>query len=260
MKEFIIFRLLIEVIQKSIMWYKTFKVIRLCSVFLLVLSGFNGSAFAQDLLILNSGKELKVKIIEEGTDVIKYREFDNPSGPLYSVTKANVASIKYEKGSKVTQDTKVRGSEKTTSDISKQNTKLDLLTAKKYNVYIDGAVQAPRSVRLIMEDQPEALRLYESGRKLGRLSTSCAFGVMITSFIFTQSVNKKKTSEEKIKAGIPGLVIDGGLIIAAIIMSATGKSKIRSSVNLYNSAMNKPVSYKLDLGLQENGIGLALKF
>lgn len=242
------------------MKYKTLNVIRECLVCFFLLSVLSGTSLAQDLLILKSGKELKVKIVEEGTDLIKYREFNDPSGPLYTVTKANVANITYEKGSKITQETKPGERAKTTTDVITAGAKSPSLTAKKKNVYLDGVVQAPRSVKLIMEDQPEALRLYESGRKLYRLSTSCAFGVMITSFIFTQSVNKKETSEEKIRAGVPGLIIDGGFIVAAIIMSASGKSKIRSSVNMYNSSLNKPVSYKLDFGLQENGIGLALKF
>ena len=237
------------------------KTIPVMVFFLFFLYGFCGTVLGQDLIILKSGKEIRVNIIEEGTDVIKYREFDNPSGPLYSVSKDNVASVKYKKGTKEDiQDTKVRGPEKAATDALTQGSKSPALTSKRKNVYLDGVVQAPRSIRLIMEDQPEALRLYESGRKLYRFSNSCAYGVMITSFIFSQSVNKKETSEEKIRAGIPGLVIDGGFIIAAIIMSVTGKSKIRSSVNMYNSAINKPVSYKLDFGLQESGIGLALKF
>jgi hypothetical protein len=236
------------------------KAIRVVAVFLFFLCGLSGSTTAQDLLILKSGKEMKVNIIEEGTDIIKYREFDNPSGPLYSVTKDKVAGIKYKKTAKDIQDTKVRETEKLTTNAPVQGSKSGMLTSRKKNVYLDGVVQSSRSIRLIMEDQPEALRLYEKGKKLCTLSTSCAFGVMITSFIFTQSVNKKETSEEKIRAGIPGLVIDGGFIIAAIIMSSSGKSKIRSSVNLYNSSINKPVSYKLDLGLKGNGISLALKF
>lgn len=242
------------------MKYKTLNVIRVCTVFLLTLCGLSSPLFAQDILILKSGKELKVNIVEEGTDIIKYREFDNPSGPLYTVAKSNIASVKYKNGPKEITDNKVRESEKPAADISTPSITRGLLTAKKKNVYLDGVVQASRSVRLIMEDHPEALASYEKGKKLCNLSTSCAFGVMITSFAFTQVVNKKETSEEKIRAGIPGLVIDGGFIIAAIIMSASGKSKIRNSVTLYNSAVNKPVSYKLDLGLQSNGVGLALKF
>lgn len=242
------------------MKYKALKVIRVWSISLLILSGFISTTFAQDMLILKSGKELKVKIVEDGTEIIKYREFEDPSGPLYTIAKSNVASIRYEKGSKITQETKSGEPAKAATDALSDGSKTPALTAKKKNVYLDGVMQAPRSVRLIMEDQPEAFELYQSGRKLYRLSNACAYGVIITSFIFSRSVNKKETSEEKIRAGIPGLVIDGGFIVAAIIMSATGKSKIRSSVNMYNSSLNKPVTYKLDFGIQENGIGLALRF
>ena len=233
------------------------KIIRIVT-FMILFFAFAASAGAQDVLILKSGKELKVSIIEEGTDIIKYREFDNPSGPLYTVSRSNIASIRYEKGSKAAQD--IKGPEADKPSAAVQSNTSDLLAAKKKHLYLDGVVQAPRSVRLLMEDQPEALGLYESGRRLYRLSNGCAFGVLITSAIFSQSVNKKETSEEKIRAGIPGLVIDGGFIVAAIIMAASGKSKVRSSAILYNSSVNKPVSYKLDFGIQENGIGLALKF
>jgi len=240
--------------------YKTLKVIRLFLICLLFLSGLSLPAFTQDILILKSGKELKVKIVEEGPDIIKYREYENLSGPLYTVTKANVASIRYEKGAKGSQEIKSGYTEKKNSEDATQPAAKGVLTAKKKNVYLDGVLQASRSVRLIMEDYPEALTSYEKGKKLCSLSTSCAFGIMITSFIFTQRVNKKVTSEEKISAGMPGLIIDGGFIVAAILMSSSGKSKIRNSVTLYNSAVNKPVSYKLDLGVQSNGFGLALKF
>ncbi len=219
---------------------------------------FATTVFAQDVLMLKSGKELQVNIVEEGTDIIRYREYDNPSGPLYTVSRANVTSIRYEKGSKAQTD--IRAIETSKPEVAAQSNKSGLLTAKKKNVYLDGVVQAPKTVRLLMEDQPEALRLYESGRKLYRLSNGCTYGIIVTSIVFSQMANKKETSEEKIRAGIPGLIIDGGFIVAAIIMASSGKSKVRSSALLYNSSVNKPVSYKLDFGLQENGIGLALKF
>jgi hypothetical protein len=229
-------------------------------LFFFLLLGFGSLALGQDILTLKSGKEIRAVIVEEGSAIVKYREFDNPTGPLYSVNKENVSSIKYEKGAKALRDTKVGDTEKPFAVAPVQNNKSGLLTVKKKYVYLDGVAQSPRGVSLLMEDQPEALRLYESGTKLCRLSNSCAYGVMITSIVFSQIVNKKKTSEEKIRTGIPGLVIDGGFIIAAIIMASKGKSNIRKSVSLYNSSVVKPVSYKLDFGLQENGIGLALKF
>jgi hypothetical protein len=229
-------------------------------IFLLFLCMSGKTATAQDVLILKSGKEIKAVIIQETTDIIQYREYGNQEGPLYTVAKDKVASVKYRDGAKNTLDTKDKKKEKPSIAAEEQVNKSTMLTVKRKNVYLDGVVQSPRSVSLLMEDQPEALRLFEKGKKLVKISNACPYGIMITSFIFTMSVNKKKTSEEKIRAGIPGLVIDGGFLAVAIITAATGKAKIKASVNLYNSAVNKPVSYKLDFGLQENGIGLALKF
>jgi hypothetical protein len=101
---------------------------RIFATFMITFIAFTTSAFAQDVLILKSGKELKVSIVEEGTDIIKYREFDNLSGPLYSVTRANVAGIKYENGSKVNQDSRVVESDKTLAATQSNNS--GLLTAK----------------------------------------------------------------------------------------------------------------------------------
>ncbi len=52
-----------------------------------------GSVSAQDLLILKTGKELKVTIVEENAEFIKYREFEDPQGPLYSITRDKIAEL-----------------------------------------------------------------------------------------------------------------------------------------------------------------------
>src|SRR5664279_1884704 len=220
------------------------------------------TAFAQYIILLKSGKELKANIIDESTDIIKYREYENPTGPLYSITKDKVASIKYKNGAK---DAQVKQPEKKTdvkpidATVSVQSDGLHQLTTKKRYVLLDGKVQSARSVKTLMEDHPDALHLYESGSSLCKASTACAIAVIITSFATSQIVNKKPDTE-KFKTGMTGLAIDGAFIIAAIAMSSTGKHNIRRSVQIYNSEIGKPVTYRLDLGIQENGIGLALKF
>ena len=55
-------------------------------------------AKSQDVLILKSGEELKGKVIEVGTEEIKYKKSE--SSPLYSIKKCDVTMIKYEDGSK----------------------------------------------------------------------------------------------------------------------------------------------------------------
>jgi hypothetical protein len=51
-----------------------------------------------DLIKLKNGETVNAKVIEITDDVIKYRRCDNLTGPLISVSKENVFSIKYSNG------------------------------------------------------------------------------------------------------------------------------------------------------------------
>lgn len=53
-----------------------------------------------DNILFNDGKELQVKLIEIGTDEIKYKRCDTPDGPLYTVKKSEVFMVRYANGSK----------------------------------------------------------------------------------------------------------------------------------------------------------------
>jgi hypothetical protein len=232
--------------------------------YLFLLCGFNRSALAQDVLTLKSGKELKAIIVEEGTDIIKYREFDNPAGPLYSISKDKVASVRYKKGSKDTISKPLNEQDKAKSgdsEMANQSLGTQPLTTKKRYVMLNGNILPARTVKSLMEDNPTALSSYEKGAKLCKMSNACAYGVIITSLITTRIENKKTESSDKIKAGVTGLVIDGAFIISAIVMATTGKKMIRNSVSVYNSSLKaSSVNYKIDFGLQTHGIGLAMKF
>jgi hypothetical protein len=230
---------------------------------LFLLSGSGGSALAQDMLILKSGKEIKANIIEESTDIVKYREYENPEGPLYSIGKDKVASIQYKNRSKGVQENQAKGKENIISagkETPVQSNAFQPLTYKKRQVKADGKVLSVRQVKNLMEDYPDALRKYETGKTLGRASNGCALGVMVVSFVATQMMNKKEVQSEKMKIGYPAFAMDGALIIAGIVMASIGRHNIRSAVTIYNSAAGKPVTYKLNLGLQEHGIGLALRY
>lgn len=55
---------------------------------------------AQDLLTRRNGDEVQVKVVEITPDLVKYRRFDNPDGPLVSEYKADVLLIRYANGTK----------------------------------------------------------------------------------------------------------------------------------------------------------------
>ena len=47
---------------------------------------------AQDSLIMKSGEVIQAKVIEINTAEVKYKKFDNLTGPLYSILKSELSS------------------------------------------------------------------------------------------------------------------------------------------------------------------------
>ena len=58
------------------------------------------STFAQDIIILKSGDEIKSIVAEVLSDQIKYKKFENKTGPSYGIDKSKVFMIRYANGSK----------------------------------------------------------------------------------------------------------------------------------------------------------------
>lgn len=55
---------------------------------------------AQDIITLKTGEEIKAKVVEIEPSVIKYKKWENLSGPAYSLNKSEVFMVQYENGSK----------------------------------------------------------------------------------------------------------------------------------------------------------------
>lgn len=56
------------------------------------------SAFAKDVITKTDGTKLDAKVEEITETVIKYRKATNPTGPIYTIPIASVATILYENG------------------------------------------------------------------------------------------------------------------------------------------------------------------
>ncbi len=67
----------------------------LLSIFSILCSGF---LFAQDIIILKTGIEVKSKVLEITQSEIRYKKFENLDGPTISISKADVVMIKYQNG------------------------------------------------------------------------------------------------------------------------------------------------------------------
>jgi hypothetical protein len=60
----------------------------------------SSALFAQDIITLKSGDEIKAKVQEIGTDNVKYKKYENQNGPTYTMMKSDIFMIKYENGDK----------------------------------------------------------------------------------------------------------------------------------------------------------------
>ena len=58
------------------------------------------SAFAQDVITLKNGEDIQALVLEVGEVDIKYKKFDNPNGPNYTMKKLEIFMIRYANGNK----------------------------------------------------------------------------------------------------------------------------------------------------------------
>jgi hypothetical protein len=56
--------------------------------------------FSQDIITKKSSEDIQAKVTEVTTTEIKYKKFDNQSGPTFTILKSDVLMIRYENGSK----------------------------------------------------------------------------------------------------------------------------------------------------------------
>lgn len=85
----------------------------------------SNALMAQDIVLLKTGDEIKTRVIEVTDNLVKYKRYDNLSGPTYSYEKTEVFSIKYENGEKkvmTTSGTSATGTSANSSSTTRTST------------------------------------------------------------------------------------------------------------------------------------------
>ncbi|MDR0540735.1 MAG: hypothetical protein LBH19_00825 [Dysgonamonadaceae bacterium] len=238
----------------------------------LVLVGINTPAFSQDVIVTKDSKKIEAKVIEINVDNIKYKNFSNPEGPTYTLSKSGVASIIYQNG---TVDVFSEKTAEPVDDISKMesefyaigtddNKMLDYL--KKYDVPI-------------YEEFDAACRQRSKGKRM--LNTGVGFtaaGIVLYAFGVANYVNtnyaatyhsndgsKHNDTYAALMVGGVALMVGGEILTVASIpvsISAGVKKKAIKEDFEQKYFSSKKYSYqpKLNFGFTQGGIGLTLNF
>ena len=69
-------------------------------LFGLIISAIPTFLFSQDVMVLKNSDEIKSKVIELTDLTIKYKKWDNLTGPTYNISKNEVLFIRYQNGTK----------------------------------------------------------------------------------------------------------------------------------------------------------------
>jgi len=236
---------------------------------------FGFRAMAQDVIVLKNSDEIKALVQEVGTEYVKYKKFDNQSGPVYNVAISEIFMIKYENGSKdvFTNSTVPTAKTPSTPIVEQQNTQnqvettfepLTIQLGQICNRY--GVKQSKDEIRNMMRNVPEAKELYDNGNNqrvvgqvFGGVAFGCLAGGLIQLFATPTDENGKLNNNSY-------LYWYGGVVVSAIpafIIIHSANKKIEKSVDVYNRVINHNHTSNLSLNFgatRSGGIGFTLNF
>ncbi|MDR1341738.1 MAG: hypothetical protein LBK18_00615 [Prevotellaceae bacterium] len=246
-------------------------------IFMLAAVTFFGmSAKAQDIITLKNGDEIKAKVQEIGISEVKYKKYDNLTGPVYTLLKAEIFMIKYENGKKdVFKDEPAAAAvstenkpEEGLAPTKSQNMALGLFTGQKPKASLEiantkfenayGEKLSAQEVRSVLAGMPNALELYESGRRMR--TTGWVFLGVGAGCIVVGGSMMDIDNAASFKKATPLYVVGLGCCIAAIIFEVKGNAKWKSAYNLYQGSKSGK-STSLNFGdTRSGGIGFTYNF
>lgn len=219
--------------------------------------GITTETFSQDVIILKTGEELKTKVEVIDIDIVKYKKFENQSGPTYSLEKSKIFMIKYENGTKDIFETQVEvKKEAAISEIVVNTPPVEIQQPLSYinkSINQNGRYLSSVEIRTVMSDFPAALSSYNSGKTF-KFIGGFFEGVSYANILFAYLAYKDGNDLGKM-LNLSGFI---GNSILSFIFSGIGTRKIKDSVELYNLKIINNISFNLDF--KPNEIGLIVYF
>jgi hypothetical protein len=198
---------------------------------LFILLGFAQNIYSQDIIILRTGDEISSIVTEIDAVTIKYKKFENPTGPIYSIEKSGVFMIKYENGSKeVFEQTIPKTNRESGANVGNKSNSGKLEYIKYGVIKENDEVLTPDELLSKYSNCPEALASYNRGRKLIKIGNVTGYAGAISSLGFgLLSKNPSLTSTAVV------VVFSSASLITSITTTVAGRKKIKKSVEIYNS-------------------------
>jgi hypothetical protein len=158
---------------KRIFMIKIFLNLRKMVAIAIFLAG-SVTMFAQDIITLKSGIDIKAVIHEVGTNEVKYQRFDNLNGSIYTLRKSEIFRIVYENG---TIDVFSESVTPTTTEVQEQTiqysrpvnhpTAQQVIIPQPQNNDNDESIQRSQSAQSEIRTESEARTIMAFGAFIG---------------------------------------------------------------------------------------------
>ena len=253
------------------------KFMRKKSLFLVAILLLCGaSVFAQDIITLKNGDDIQALVQDIGEVDVKYKKFDNPNGPNYTLKKSEILMIRYANGSKdVFADNTTPTATTTPAPVVKQPSVQSDAEEVYFNFWgtlkYTPSKKKVKNVEDLFYDMPDASQIYRSGKIWNAIGTGISLGGWLIGFY---DMILAHTSEYDYYSGktyypngryynCPIFWTGIGIMIVGIPFSEVGNSKKRTAIDMYNATVKrqKTSDISLNFGItQSGGLGLLVNF
>lgn len=221
---------------------------------------------AEDVIITKDAQQLKVTIVEVSKDVIKYKEIENPDGPLFIISTDEINSIIFSNGQVKTYTHTVEAiKDNKTIDNNTANNSVKYISRSGNTYSYNGRTLstdnlAPNSEysNFLKKNCSAAYAQYERGRQTSNagwillgVGAGLDLGTLICAIAGLNS-----------RANVAFSWIGGALELACIPTLIVGYHKMHDSANIFNQqcvSQKQPTAY-WSINADANGIGIALNF
>ena len=204
------------------------------------------TCLAQDVIITRDAKKIEAKVVEVNVDNIRYRRFEYPDGPLYTLLKSEIASILYESGQIETFETESSNTQAVSTPPEQTPQKPQL--GRRINLYE------------MQRIEPLLFQQYSSGRRQSGAGTALIIVGLVSGTVGGIVVGVAEYKDDYF-AGVAALLGGGACVVAGIPLKIVGESRKRNAINNYRMKYSSNLSSPhFQLNVQKNGFGLAYMF
>ena len=229
------------------------------------------ACFAQDVIVTKDSKRINAKVTEVNVDNIKYKQFENQNGPVYTLLKSDILTILYQNGQ--VESFGVESSSSSTAATA--TTSATVNTQKKVAAPYSGPIPSKEELKQKMAiNAPHFYDRYKSASTLSGVGAGMTIGGVALAIIGGITANKEELPptneyETRYKLSGPGAAVMGVGIVSALagtpiwIVGGSKKKKTRNAyLQEFGYSYHIPVqpSPYLKLKTTSNGLGLALVF